>query len=122
MAYTHNPTPEEQNMAVLCTLLSAYHFTDCLDRICNTNYYRHKVKLLTRQLIPELSNFIKPLDAMFEMNEESAVSSTDAQIELIKLIAAMRPDEKLAFTAVLQKFKENPDKVMELLEIQFVHV
>lgn len=92
-----------------------------MDDLATTSVYRHSLKQKGNAFIKELETFSKQiLLDVWSVNHEDMYQIMDYQKEMVEKIVKLRPEDSAAISAFIDRFIENPDHVLDLLQIRIV--
>lgn len=117
-----NEQIQQQYIHLLNSALASVLLLECLDGLKNTNVYRQDIKQLVNRLERVLSEYSKDkIAAIWGVDDESMYKIMDYQKQFIKNVANMRPEHLGVINEIVELYKVESDKVLEVLNIKILH-
>ena len=112
------PTPEQTYLFVL---LSAETTIQAMEQLQGSNVYRQELKASGNRFMRELISITsKDMALVWGESDETLYKLLDYHKEMIKNIVGLLPEEADVVNCMIGRYKEKPEAVREMLQIQFV--
>lgn len=110
---------QEESIMILNLILQMWSVLDSIDILSNSNLYRHRLKQTANFFTSELQQFLDALN-IYDIDNEAFYKLMEEKKELILNVAKLRPENQAVINHIINKYHDNPEKVMQLLEIEIV--
>lgn len=107
---------QQENIAIMNSILVGYEYIECLDKIEQTKYYRQDIKPKVKVLIALLEK-TNALKEIWGIEDTALMEMMRGKEELMKKIAPLRPELKFGLNMVLTQYFENPVSTLSKLGI-----
>ena len=94
-------------------ILTQWVLLDQLDNLSYTSFYRHKIKMLAKQLVIELERSICARHAdIYGIQDEAFHNLLQHKKEVIRKISVLKPELQAGFNELLSEYLNAPELVM----------
>ena len=95
------------NVYVTC-LLSAQIINECMDELKETDAYKGKLKVASKQFSIQIAqSFIKKIDDLFDAGDMTSMAIQEGIEECAKMIATLSPDKIAEIKEIIKDLKDN---------------
>jgi hypothetical protein len=121
MQSTEPKSPEPLLITLLNYLITSYLLDACMWELKDTTVYRHKLKQALNTVWKELQPVIDRQLTLLDGTDDAAMYGLmEGMRDLTHELATVRPEQLVALMHIIRKFKENPESVMEQMEVKII--